>query len=139
MWTRILFFVVMFATLIAMFWSGFLLFRNQEDPLGERLVELQNHAMVSSARAPRRKGGGVLNSFLYFISLFPGGEDWLRSTERELAQAGIRRKQSLAWYIFGHLLFLLTALGVMLYFQWGNPFTTQIGRLLAAHTTRWLD
>ncbi len=138
MWTLILFFVLIFATLVAIFWSGFLLFRNQEDPLGDRLEELQNHAMVSSARAPRRKGGGVLNSFLYFISLFPGGEDWLRSTERELAQAGIRRKQSLAWYIFGHLLFLFTALGVMLYFQWGNPLTTQLGGLFAALILGWL-
>jgi tight adherence protein C len=138
MWTLILFFVLIFATLVALFWSGYLLFRNQEDPLGDRLEELQNHAMVSSARAPRRKGGGVLNSFLYFISLFPGGEDWLRSTERELAQAGIRRKQSLGWYIFGHLLFLLTALGVMLYFQWNNPLTTQLGGMLAALILGWL-
>src|SRR5882762_3574893 len=138
MWTLILFFVLMFATLIAMFWSGFLLFRNQEDPLGDRLEELQNHAMVSSARAPRRKGGGVLNSFLYFISLFPGGEDWLPSTERELAQAGVRRKQALAWYIFGHLIFLLTALGVMLYFQWNNPLTTQLGGMFAALILGWL-
>src|SRR5260221_14708254 len=95
--------------------------------------------MVSSVRAPRRKGGeGVLNTFLYFISLFPGGEDWLRSTERELAQAGIRRKQSLALYIFGHLLFLCTALGVMPYFQWGNPLTTQLGGMFAALLLGWL-
>src|SRR5258708_23599024 len=101
MWTLILFFVLIFATLVAIFWSGFLLFRNQEDPLGDRLEELQNHAMVSSALAPRRKGGGgVLNSFLYFISLFPGAEDWLQSTDSELAQAGKRRKPSLARYHF---------------------------------------
>src|SRR5260221_9016006 len=129
MWTLILFFVLIFATLVAIFWSGFLLFRNQDDPLGDRLEELQNHAMVSSVRAPRRKGGGVLNSFLYFISLFPGGEDWLRRTERELAQAGIRRKQSLAWDIFRHLLFFFAALGLILYFQWGNPLPTQLRSL----------
>src|SRR5690349_3144318 len=118
MLTLTLFFILTFTTLAAMLWSGYLLFRNQEDPLGDRLEELQSQAMVSSARAPRRKGGGgVLNSFLYFISLLPGGEDWLRSTERELAQAGIRRKQSLGLYIFGHIVFMLAALGVMLYFQ----------------------
>src|SRR5258708_26427124 len=105
MWTLILFFVLIFATLVAIFWSGFLLFRNQEDPLGDRLEELQNHAMVSSVRAPRRKvGGGVLNSFLYLISLFPGGEDWPRSTEPQLSQAGLRRYQSRAWYLLDNLL-----------------------------------
>src|SRR5260370_6430684 len=139
MLTLTLFFILAFTTLAAMFWSGYLLFRNQEDPLGDRLEELQSHAMVSSARAPRRKGGGgVLNTFLYFVSLFPGGESWLRGTERELAQAGIRRKESLGLYIFGHTLFMLAALGVMFYFQWNNPLTTQLGGMAAAAILGWL-
>ena len=82
MLTPIVFFLLLFATVAAMLWSGYMLFREQEDPLGDRLEELQAHALVStSARAPRRKGGGgVFNSFLYFISLIPGGDGWLRET-----------------------------------------------------------
>ena len=139
MLTLTLFFILAFATLTAMFWSGYLLFRDQDDPLGDRLEELQSYAMVSSTRTTRRKsGGGVLNSFLFFISLLPGGEDWLRNTERELAQAGIRRKQALALYILGHILFMITVLSVMLYFQWGNPLTTQAGGMIAALILGWL-
>jgi tight adherence protein C len=138
MTTLIIFFVLMFATLVAMFWSGYLLFRDEEDPLGDRLEELQSRAMVSSVRAPRRKGGGILNSFLYFLSLFPGGDGWLQDTERELAQAGVRRKQALGWYCLCHLLFFLTALGVMLYFQRGNDITSQAGGILAAVILGWL-
>lgn len=138
MWIPALFFVLMFATLVAMFWSGFLLFQDQEDPLGDRLEELQSHAMAGSTRAPRRKRGGVLGSFLYFVSLFPGGESWLRDAERELAQAGIRRKQALAWYALGHLLFMIAALGMMLYFQRNNPMTSQVGGMIAAFILGWL-
>ncbi len=69
-----LFFLFAFATLAAMMWSGFMLFRSQDDPLGDRLEELQAHAMVAVQRQPRRRGGGgFLNSFLYIISLIPGG------------------------------------------------------------------
>ena len=60
----------------ALLWSGYLLFREQDDPLGDRLEELQAHAMATASnRAPRRSGGGgFFNSFLYFVSLVPGGD-----------------------------------------------------------------
>ena len=139
MLTPIVFFILMFGTLVALLWSGFMLFKDQEDPLADRLEELQSHAMVTSMRTSRRKsGGGVLNSFLYFVSLFPGGEDWLRGTERELAQAGIRRKQSLAWYSLGHLVFMIVCLGVMWYFQSDNPLTSQLGGMAAAVILGWM-
>jgi len=86
-----LFFLFAFITLVALMWSGYELFRDQKDPLGDRLEELQAHAIVSSHRTPRRKGGGgFFNTLLYFVSLFPCGEDWLSETEKELTQAGIR-------------------------------------------------
>ena len=50
----ILFFALMFITIAAMLWSGVELFREQEDPLGDRLVDLQAHAMVGATQAPRR-------------------------------------------------------------------------------------
>ncbi|HZT29786.1 MAG TPA: type II secretion system F family protein [Bryobacteraceae bacterium] len=101
------FFILAFATLAALLWSGAQLFQNQEDPLGDRLEELQSHAMVTAARSPKRKGGGGLfNKFLYVASL-AGAEGWLRDAEKELNQAGIRSQRAVAWYALGNLLFLL--------------------------------
>src|SRR5260370_27786708 len=109
-----LFFLLTFATLIALVWSGYELFRNQEDPLEDRLTELQAHAMVTAATAPRRRGGGgFLNNFLYFVSLIPGGDGWLRDTERELAQAGLRNRQALAYYSLFQVIFLVALSGLM--------------------------
>src|SRR3984893_1751241 len=134
-----LFFLFSFLTLTALMWSGYEIFRNQEDPLGDRLEELQAHAMWAFSHGPRRKaGGGFLNSFLYFVSLFPGGEDWLRGTEKELAQAGIRNKRALAVYALGHILFMGAALGAMLYFQRNNDMAPRFGGMMAAFMLGWL-
>jgi len=75
--TALLLFLSLGAALAALLWSGYELFVNQEDPLGDRLEVLQEHAMASPTSARRRGGGGFLNSFLYVISLVPGGEGWL--------------------------------------------------------------
>jgi len=134
-----LFFLFAFATLAAMLWSGFMLFRNQDDPLGDRLEELQAHAMVPTQRQPRRKGGGgFLNSVLYVISLVPGGDDWLGDTEKELAQAGVRRRQAIAYYAFGQLLFMVLMLGGMMYLQRNNNFAQRFGGMVAAFLLGWL-
>lgn len=126
-------FLFAFGTFVALVWSGLQLFQEQEDPLGDRLEELQAHAMVAASRTPRRKaGGGFVNSFLYVISLFPGGEDWMNDTEKELAQAGIRNRQALARYAIGQLIFALVLLGGMLYLQRDNPASNKFGGLMAA-------
>ena len=128
-----LFFLLAFSTFVALVWSGLELFQDKEDPLGDRLEELQAHAMVASARSPKRKGGGgFVNSFLYVISLIPGGEDWMGDTEKELAQAGIRNRQALARYAIGQMIFALLLLGGMLYLQRGNPMSSQFGGVMAA-------
>src|SRR4051812_3672528 len=101
MLSAILFFVIAFGTLAALLWSGIQIFRQREDPLRTRLDELQATALVSSSQIRRRwSGGGFLNGFLFIISLVPGMDNYLRDTEKELAQAGIRRKQALAAYVF---------------------------------------
>jgi tight adherence protein C len=139
MLTSALFFLICFATLAALAWSTLLLFQEQEDPLADRLEELQAHAMVSAARGPRRRrGGGLLNRFLYLLSLIPGLDDYLDDTEKELAQAGIRNKQALAGFVLFHLAFMLACLGGMGYLQLGNPFTTKLGGLTAAFILGWL-
>ena len=110
----LLFFLLASGTLAALAWSAFELVRDQNDPLTQRLEELQAHAMASTANAPRRRGRGLTGNALYLISLAPGGEGWLRDAEEELAQAGIRQKQALALYALGHLAFLFSLIAAAL-------------------------
>ncbi len=133
MLTAALFFVLAFLTLVAIVWSAIELFTRRENPLDDRLDELQAHAMVSTSRGPRRKvGGGFFNSLLYLVSLFPGGEDWIRETERELAQAGIRRKEATGLFAIFQAFFFAIMVSGMLYLQRGNPVSAKFGGLMAA-------
>jgi hypothetical protein len=89
MLVTVLFFLVAFATVAAMLWCGLLLLEQDDSPLDDRLEALQTSVGVPvTERRRRRAPGGVLNSLLYLISLVPGGEDWLRDTERELSGGG---------------------------------------------------
>jgi tight adherence protein C len=133
-----LFFVLMFAALAALLWSGFELFREQEDPLADRLEELHAHAMATAVRAARRRGGGFLSNVLYLISLAPGGEGWLHDTERELAQAGVRRRQALALYAIFQIAFFLSLVGAMAFLQRNNELTAKFGGMVAALLLGWL-
>lgn len=133
------FFLLAFATAAALLWSGLLLFRSQEDPLRDRLEELQAHAMVNPGRAPKRRAsGGLANLFLYLVSLFPGADDWLRRSERELNQAGIRRREALAVYTLGHLLFFAAALACMAWVQRNNTGITFLTGMVAGAILGWL-
>ena len=116
MLTDLLFFLFTGATLTLLIWTGTELFRNQEDPLGDRLEGLQSQAMVVAARAASRKRAGRgLDRFLYLVGLFPGGDDWMRGTEKLLHQAGVRRKQALALYCILVMLFVLSLAAGMIY------------------------
>ncbi len=127
-----IFFIFAFLTVAALVWSSFELFREQEEPLGDRLEELQAHAMVGTQRAPRRKGGGgFFNRLLWLISNF-GGEEWIRDTEKELAQAGVRQRAAVAWYALFQILFFCTLMGGMLFLQRNNDWSARFGGLVAA-------
>jgi tight adherence protein C len=133
MLSALIFFVFAAATLTALVWTGVELFSNREDPLGDRLEELQSHAMAATSRITRRKStGGVLDRFLYLVSLVPGGEDWIRGTEKLLNQAGVRRKQALAVYLGLSLFFVLLLMSGMIWLQRNNPPGSMIGGLAAA-------
>ena len=132
---QILFFALAFATMSAIAWSAVMLLEQREDPLKERLQELQA-AVSSSARTHRRTTRS--NTFLYLVSMIPGMDDYLQDTEKELAQAGIRNRQALAYFVMFHMTFLLSVLGLMVYLQRENPVTTMFGGLVAAGILGWL-
>jgi tight adherence protein C len=132
---NLLFFLLTGATLCLLLWTGSEVFRNQEDPLGDRLEGLQSQAMVVAASARRRKHAGRgLDRFLYLIGLFPGGDDWLNGTEKLLAQAGVRRKSALGLYCMFVLIFTLALTAGTVYLQRDNPngAVSLIGGLAAA-------
>ena len=138
MLTPAVFFLLSFATLAALIWSGIELFRDTEDPLADRLEDLQAHAMAGGSYRSRRRSAGGLNTLLYLISLAPGGQGWLRDTERELAQAGLRRRQAVAIYAVLHLIFFATLVGGMLYLQRDNGIPQKFAGLMSALLLGWL-
>jgi tight adherence protein C len=127
---NLFFFLLVFGTMAALIWSAIEFFRNQEDPLGDRLEELQSHAMVVPTRQPRRKGGGgFVNTLLYALST-AGLEGWLRETEKELHQAGMRSKRAVAVYAICNVLFMLLLAAGAIWLQQGkSPGEMFIGML----------
>jgi tight adherence protein C len=108
---NLLFFVAAGATLSLLLWSGAEIFSAQEDPLGDRLEELQSQALVAAQRTARRKIGGTgLDRILWLVGMVPGGEDWMRGSDRLLRRAGVRRKYALAVYTIGSILWTLLLL-----------------------------
>jgi len=131
--TNLLFFLLTGITLTVLFWSAFEFTQTREDPLGDRLEELQSQALVVAQRSTRRKTSGRgLDRVLNIVSAFPGGDDWLQGTERLLHRAGIRRRQALTIYVILTILFLLSLASLMIWLQRNNPATSLIGGLLAA-------
>lgn len=136
--TAIIVFILGFAIVAALLWAAFQFFSETEDPLQDRLEELQTNALVDAKRSVRRRaGGGFSNSVLYLVSTL-GGEEWIRETEKELLQAGVRQKSAVAYYSIFQGLFMLTMIGGMLYLQRGNPFSSMFGGLVAAFLLGWL-
>jgi len=129
----ILFFILAFLIVATIIYTGFALMQPQEDLLTDRLGEIQSSTGVAARRSGTKRyfGGGFLNSFLYLVSRL-GGEGWIRDTERELAQAGIRNRNATATYLIGSITFAIVILGVMLYFQIGNDFTQQLVGVFSA-------
>jgi tight adherence protein C len=135
------FFLFVGLTLSAIVWSGWKLLVYEEDPLVDRLQQLQSASGAGVAVLGGRRrllGGGFLNGALYVVGLLPGGEDYIRDTRRELAQAGIRSDTATARYIVFHAAFMLLVLGGMLYAQRGNDITKLFGGMGAAFILGWL-
>jgi tight adherence protein C len=132
MLTNLLFFALLGGTLSLLLWSGAALFENQEDPLGDRLEELQSQALVSAQRTARRKlGGRGIDRVLSVVALL-GGEDWMRGSERLLHRAGIRNKHALAIYTLGTILFTVLLVGGLFWLKRDALDSSILGGLVAA-------
>ena len=129
----ILFFVLAFLVLATIIYSGIALMQPNEDPLTDRLGEIQSATggAVRRSGTTRYFGGGFFNSFLYLVSRM-GGEGWIRDTERELAQAGIRNRNATALYLAGSVAFMLVVVCSMFYIQLGKDFGSQFGGMISA-------
>ena len=133
MLTSLLFFLAAGTTLSLLIWFGIELLQTQEDHLGERLEELQSQALVVAQRTARRKSSGRgLDRVLDLVAMAPGGDDWIRGSERLLHRAGIRRKHAAAMYVILTLMFVTGLLTLMLWLQRANPPTSMLGGVVAA-------
>jgi tight adherence protein C len=131
MLTNLLFFLAVGATLSLLLWSGIEIFQNQEDPLGDRLEELQSQALVVAARTTRRKASGGIDRIQALIALFPGGDDWMHGSDRLLQRAGIRYKHALSIYVTGTILFTLLLLSGLLWMKRDALDSSLLGGLVA--------
>lgn len=131
MLTNILFFFAAGATLTLLLWSGMELFQNQEDPLGDRLEELQSQALVVAQRTTRRRASGGLDRIQSLVAML-GGDDWMRTSDRLLQRAGIRYKYALSLYIVATVLFVLLLLGGTFWLKRDTLDSSLLGGVVAA-------
>src|SRR5947209_5811155 len=118
----ILVFIAAFATIVGLVWTGVMLFKEQEDPVADRLTELQNNTLVGAQRAAQRRrgGGGFLNSFVYVISLIPGADGWIRENEKKLARAGVRNRSAISIFVICCFVILVLLMAGMAWLQRNN-------------------
>jgi tight adherence protein C len=133
-----IFFLFAFLTIAALIWSAVMLLHDREDPLSARLDELQAFAVSAGARRPVRRRGGFLNSLLYFVSVVPGGEEYIRDTEQQLAYGGLRQRGAVGAYVLFQISFLLILLGTMASFNRGNDFLSAAVAMVATLVLGWL-
>lgn len=131
MLTSLLFFVLCFAVLATLVWTGAQLLKPQEDPLGDRLGELQNVVMAGGGRE-RIRGRGMAGRLVHAIQSIPGGDDWVRGSQKRLRQAGYRSEEALGTYMVLAVLFLILCIGGMLFLQRNNDASNLLGALVAA-------
>jgi tight adherence protein C len=136
----LLFFILMFAAVALMAWSGMQLLQPKENPLDDRLGELMATRRQNEGRASKRKlGGGFLNSFLYFVALVPGVDSVLEESEQLLKQAGFRNREGLAWYAMFNLAFLIALMiGSWMVQEESKPVISKVLGLAPAFLLGWL-
>ena len=125
------YFLAAFATIVGIVWAGTQLFKPQDDPLGDRLSLLVNAGPAASAQI-KRSSRGFSGRFLNLVSAIPGGEDWIKGSQKRLRQAGYRNEKTLGIYILIAVGVLAAALGGMLWLQRSNDGSSMLGGMVSA-------
>lgn len=131
MLSAILFFILSFATIVVLVWTSVQLLRTEEDPLGERLLELRSAGAVGAGRE-RHAGRGFAGRFINAVGSIPGGDDWIKGSEKRLRQAGYRGEQVLGNYMLIAAGWFVFCIGGMLWAQRGNDLSNSFGAMIAA-------
>jgi tight adherence protein C len=131
MLAAILFFILAFATLATLVWTGLQLMKPNEDPLGERLIELQNAVRVGAGQQ-RIRARGLAGKFVNVISSIPGGDDWASGSQKRLRQAGYRSEEALGIYMVLAAVFFVLCVGGMLFVQRNGEASNMLGALVSA-------
>jgi tight adherence protein C len=131
MLASLLFFVICFAVLVTLVWTGVQLLKPAEDPLADRLVELQNNGLVAAGKE-RIRGRGFTGRLLRLIASIPGGDDWVRGSQKRLRQAGYRSEEALGTYMALASAFLFLCIGGMLFVNRNNDASNLLGAMVAA-------
>ncbi len=126
------YFLAAFATIVGIVWAGTNLFKPQDDPLSDRLSLLVNAGAVASGATGKHSSRGFSGRFLNLISAIPGGEDWIKGSQKRLRQAGYRNEKTLGIYILIAAGVLVAALGGMLWLQRSNDGSSMLGGMVAA-------
>ena len=128
----ILFFLAFGISLSAIAWFGFALLQPREEPLDDRLFDLQRAggATVATRTQKRQFSGNFWESVLYLVSAI-GGEDYLRDVEKSLREAGIRKREATAMYVLFNIAFFLVLIAGALYLQRDGDLTQKLMALIA--------
>lgn len=133
MMTPVLFFIFTLATIVTLVWAGAQVFRPNDNPLADRLNDLQSNTTGVSAEARERRGRkGFLNRFVAAVAGLPGGDDWLKEGEKRLRQAGHRGERAIGIYAISAASFFVACIAGMILLQRGNPISNMFGGLIAA-------
>jgi len=127
-----IFFTLTFATIATLFWAGYRLLNSQEDPLGDRLSELQSASPAVPGERGSRGRRGFLNRYVRALAAIPGGEDWIKGSEKRLRQAGYRGERALGIYMLIASSVLLVFVGGMLFLERNAPVSSSFAALIAA-------
>jgi tight adherence protein C len=128
----VLFFILAFATIVTLVWTGMQLLQPNDDPLGERLGELRNSGMLGAGGSEMIRGRGFTGRFVNAINAIPGGGDWVKGSQKRLRQAGYRSEAALGNYCVLAVCFFALCVGGMLYVQRHNDGTNMFGGLIGA-------
>ena len=128
----VIFFILTFATVAALLWTGVQLMRSREEPLTDRLSELQSASPSATGVGTSNRRRGFLNRYVAVLASLPGGADWIKGSDKRLRQAGYRGERALGVYMIVASAVFLVAVGGMLYFVRNAPASSMFSGLIGA-------